>query len=159
MSESAAVSTHRFSFLRTLLGLAGMGLGIAVIWILLDSERSPSALAWVMGMGVGFGVAALGALAMWGLMPTHVSGEGLRGWTLWNTRRLIAWDDVETCRLLPIPLFPFVRVQAKSGGSAIWQPLFLANGARFRSAVLESVGEEHALSVFLAKRWGSADAP
>ena len=68
------------------------------------------------------------------------------------------WDDIAECSGLPIPLFPFVRGRAKSGGPAIWQPLFLGHRERFRSSVHESAGEEHALSTFLAKRWGPADA-
>jgi hypothetical protein len=146
---------HHFGFWPTAIGIFAVAMPIAFAWLYWEREgdlASVPDVAWLSGLGVGTALSLLFAFLMRALMFSTVGPNGLRGWNIWNTRKQIAWEEIAECRGLAFPVFPFVRVLPKTGGSAIWQPLFLTRPQAFCDAVKEHAGEEHALTRYLAEQ-------
>ena len=67
------------------------------------------------------------------------------------------WEEIEEGNVSKVPLVPFARIRSSEGGVAIWQPLLLADEARFAEAVAQSAGELHPLTRFL-RDWSQPPA-
>ena len=139
------MSTHRQRFLPLLLGISALGLTTAAAWLYF-MEDYVSVPAWIGGMSAGFGVSVVFAWLMYRFLSTTVEPESIRGWTAWTTPLRIRWEDVGENGVAKVPMLPYVRVSAGTGGPAIWQPLLLADEARFVEEVARAAGEDHPLT-------------
>jgi hypothetical protein len=143
------VEAFRMSFVWLFLYVIVIGVSIAALLILtahVITLTPPDPVGLLLAITGAEGAGFFLLLAYVGYFKVYVSPEGLRCFNLWGLYRLLRWDDFRSVRPINALGLRYLLAYPADGGSALWLPLFLADGEGFHRLVREYAGPAHPLS-------------
>jgi hypothetical protein len=75
--------------------------------------------------------------------PCSITSTGVYGHSFWGLRRYLGWNEISAAKKKRIGNLVFLSLSSKTGGAAIWLPLFQSRRAEFVETVRKSASPNH----------------
>ena len=73
------------------------------------------------------------------VFPTRISSEGVAAYSVWGTRRFIAWQQIAMVCPIRILNLRYLRLYSSTDRRVTWLPLFSADPDAFHAALHETL--------------------